>query len=95
MTVKHIVLILLAYGCATSKVAGPPEEVEPVVGVDVALEHIGQSYTMGCVEALKQRGEKNIYPWCRDRGIKHQMAVKRVLDGPVEIVEPPEAKSDP
>lgn len=80
---KNIIYIFffLLLGCAdlVPREQELPQE-EDLVSVGVALEHIGQSYTLGCVEALKKRGEKNIYPWCRDRGIKHQMSVKKILD---------------
>lgn len=78
------ILLFLFVGCAD--LIPRKQEVtkeDDLVSISIALEHIGQSYTLGCVEALKERGEKNIYPWCRDRGIKHQMSVKKILDTPI------------
>lgn len=85
--VKWTLLFIFFTGCATPPPASQVPEA-PQVSIDVALEHIGQSYTLGCVEALKKRGESNIYPWCRERGIRHQSAVKQMIDGSTEANSP-------
>ena len=93
MTKLSYRLFILVVGCADLVPNKPEEKIEEdLVSVDVALEHIGQSYTLGCVEALKKRGEKNIYPWCRARGIKHQMSVKKILDTPISELNPEHIK---
>lgn len=85
---KSIIFLALLVSCTTpapKPVEPPAEEAEDLtqkVSLDVALEHIGQSYTLGCVQALKKLGGVNVYPACRKLGIQHQEAVRKMLSSP-------------
>ncbi len=56
-----------------------------MVSVESTLEHIRQSYILGCSEALKGEGKTNFYLGCRDKGIKHSEAVRNFLATPAEV----------
>jgi len=63
----------------------PQEKVKSeLVSVGAALDHIKQSYILGCVEALRSQGLKNIYVGCRDKGIAHAKTVEEIMFKPVE-----------
>jgi hypothetical protein len=74
-------VLLLFAGCASGPqvIPAPPESEREMVTVETTLEHIFQSYVLGCVEALRKEGKKDILPLCRERGQLHLAAVKRML----------------
>jgi len=51
-----------------------------MVTVETTLDHIRQSYILGCSEAMKGEGKDNFYPGCRDKGIEHSEAVRKMLE---------------
>ncbi len=55
-----------------------------MVTVSATLEHIYQSYVLGCVEALKKTGRRGVLAECQTLGRVHADAVKRILETPVE-----------
>jgi hypothetical protein len=74
--------MLLVTGCSTMT---PQEKVKSeLVSVGAALDHIKQSYILGCVEALRSQGLKNIYPGCRDKGIAHAKTVEDLMFQPTK-----------
>jgi hypothetical protein len=76
-----LLLIHTMTGCSTT----PPATEVPVVSVEATLDHIRQSYILGCSEALRGEGKKNFYIGCRDKGIKHSDAVRKLLETPSEV----------
>jgi hypothetical protein len=78
---KTLLLLLVAASCASGPqpILTPPESEREMVTVETTLEHIFQSYVLGCVEALKKEGKKGVYPLCQQRGQRHAEAVKRML----------------
>ena len=44
------------------------------------LEHIQQSYTLGCSQAYKAQGMKNFYPECKKLGLKHAQEVREIIE---------------
>ena len=57
------------------------------VTVQTTLDHIGQSYTLGCVEAYRAQNISQKYPECRDLGMKHKEDVRFILNQPIKIQE--------
>jgi hypothetical protein len=53
--------------------------------VETTLEHIRQSYILGCSEALRGEGKKDFYPGCRDKGSQHSDAVRKILETPTKV----------
>lgn len=76
-----LLLVHTVIGCSTT----PPASEGPVVSVETTLEHIRQSYILGCSEALRGEGKKNFYMDCRDKGIKHSDAVRKFIETPTEV----------
>ena len=44
------------------------------------LEHIEQSYTLGCSQAYKAQGVKNFYSHCKNRGHEHAKEVRKIIE---------------
>ncbi|MBY0517860.1 MAG: hypothetical protein K2P81_13200 [Bacteriovoracaceae bacterium] len=88
LTILFILASCSSLGPQTNSKAQEVKEETPSVSVDSALEHIQQSYTLGCVEALRSVGKKNIYPQCREKALRHKAAVRQVLDSPIDIIKP-------
>jgi hypothetical protein len=76
-----LLLLHTMIGCSTT----PAPTEDPGVSVESTLEHIRQSYILGCSEALRGEGKKDYYPNCRDKGIKHSDAVRKILEPPTEV----------
>lgn len=76
-----LLLLHTMIGCSTT----PAPTEDPGVSVESTLEHIRQSYILGCSEALRGEGKKDYYPNCRDKGIKHSDAVRKILETPAEV----------
>jgi hypothetical protein len=55
-----------------------------LVTVQTTLDHIGQSYTLGCVEAYRAQNISQKYPECRDLGMKHKEDVRLILIQPIK-----------
>jgi hypothetical protein len=89
----HLTLLFILSSCSSlqPQTISPAQEVKeetPSVSLPTALEHIQQSYTLGCVEALRSVGKKNIYPQFREKGKRHKAAVRQVLESPIDIIKP-------
>lgn len=44
------------------------------------LEHIQQSYTLGCSQAYKAQGMKNFYSRCKNLGRDHAQEVRHTIE---------------
>jgi hypothetical protein len=66
----------------------PLQTEEPLenelVSLDAALQHLTQSYILGCSQAYKNLKQENFYPLCLDLGLKHRNEVKSLLLQPIE-----------
>ena len=81
-----LVLGLLATSCASvapqpSASAVDEEENSLRVSLNSTLNHIRQSYIMGCMDALKSLGKQNVYPDCLEKGKRHAEAVETLVKG--------------
>ncbi len=95
MRIHRFLLVgfLLLTGCATqpSQTNPPPSEEKEnseLVSLNSALNHIRQSYILGCMEALKGQGLKNVYPTCLEKGKRHADAVEQFVNSPPDEVRP-------
>ncbi len=74
--------ILLLQGCSSGQ-TNPRQSIEKAENEDLSqesvLEHIQQSYTLGCSEAFRSQGMKNFYSVCNTKGQKHAQEVKSML----------------
>jgi hypothetical protein len=87
---KTLFSLLLLAACAHRPQTNPdsvPAE-EETVSVATTLEHIYQSYVLGCVEALKKTGKKNVLAGCQVPAREHADGVRKMLDLPPRQ-EPP------
>lgn len=80
-------------GCSSIQSKTTPalseEEVKShLVTVATTLEHIFQSYALGCVEANQALGRKNVFLECRAKAQKHTEAVENLLRMPAEGEKP-------
>lgn len=74
----------MLWGCSSVRPKPTPalaeEEVKSqLVSVGTTLEHIFQSYRLGCVEAFRSSGRKNTYLECGTRARVHTDAVENLL----------------
>ncbi|MFP5459778.1 MAG: hypothetical protein ACLGG7_13665 [Bacteriovoracia bacterium] len=89
---RWMLIVLLSHmlwGCSSVRPkttpALPEEEVKSqLVSVGVTLEHIFQSYRLGCVEAFRTSGRKNTYLECGARAKSHADAVENLLRLPTK-----------
>lgn len=44
------------------------------------LEHIQQSYTLGCSQAYKAQGMKKFYSHCKNLGQEHAQEVRKMIE---------------
>jgi len=58
------------------------EEKIEQISLGTTLEHIFQSYKLGCMEARRELGHTQNFHICHERAGRHLRAVERVLDGP-------------
>jgi hypothetical protein len=74
--------ILLLQGCSLGQInltrANEKAENEDL-SQESALEHIQQSYSLGCAEAYKSQKMKNFYEACNRKGAKHAQEVRKLL----------------
>jgi hypothetical protein len=75
-----IFLLILFMACA-HKPAHPVYKEH--VTVQTALDHLRQSYILGCVEAYRRQNISQKYQECRDFGLKHEESVKALLESPI------------
>lgn len=78
---KTLAMLLVLASCASrpQPIPASPKSESEMVTVETTLEHIFQSYVLGCVEALRKEGKKAILPLCQERGTRHANTVKRML----------------
>jgi hypothetical protein len=87
--IGFIILIHSLLGCSSTQPkttsALSEEEVKShLVSVGTTLEHIFQSYALGCVEANQALGRKNVFLECRGKAQRHTTAVENLLRMPAE-----------
>jgi hypothetical protein len=76
--------MILLSGCGSLKPQPNPthaisEEKKPTFSLPVVLEHIEQSYILGCAKAHKDMGLKNFYLKCQQLGREHSEEVKKIV----------------
>jgi len=75
--------ILLLQGCSSGQI-NPSHTNEKAqnegFSQESVLEHIQQSYTLGCAEAYKSQKMNNFYDTCNRRGLKHAQEVRSMLE---------------
>lgn len=82
---KTLISLLLLAACAHRPQPNPaavPAE-EETVSVATTLEHIYQSYVLGCVEALKKTGRQNVLAECQEPAKVHADGVRQILGMPL------------
>jgi hypothetical protein len=82
---KTLIVLLVLAACASRPKTNPdsvPAE-EETVSVATTLEHIYQSYVLGCVEALKKTGKKNVLAECQGPAKVHAEGVRQILGIPL------------
>jgi len=74
--------ILLLQGCSlgqTNPTRANEKAENEALSQESVLEHIHQSYTLGCAEAYKSQKMKNFYEACNRKGAKHAQEVRTLL----------------
>jgi len=74
---------LLLQGCSlgqTNKITSNEKVESEVFTRESVLEHIQQSYTLGCSKAYQSQKMKNYYETCNRLGQKHAKEVQAMLE---------------
>ncbi len=88
----HVLLVLVS--CSHRRTPLQVDVENDLVTVGAALDHITQSYILGCVEAYRAQNISQKYLVCRDRGLNHSKEVKILLEKPILEINTPNKKGE-